>query len=299
MSDRRILLFAPDGQVGWELLRCAQSLGAITTTKRTHDNALLRSDLADPDSICRVVASVKPHIILNAAAYTAVDKAESEPELANKVNHLAPAILAEQAKKLNSVLIHYSTDYVFDGSSQYPYREKDSVNPVSIYGKTKLQGEEAIKAIGGQYFIFRTAWVYGMRGKNFLLTMQRLARERDLLRVVDDQRGAPTWSRSIAEATTQVLAQLISPRLQLNVAELAGIYHMTCNGQTTWYRFAQAILAHAEKQPIIEPISTSEYPTPAKRPAYSSLCNSKLAETFGIRLPAWETALELCLNSDK
>ncbi|ALG68278.1 dTDP-4-dehydrorhamnose reductase [Beggiatoa leptomitoformis] len=300
MSDtRRILLIAPEGQVGWELLRCAQSLGKVTTAKRVHENPQLCIDLANTDSIRRVVETVKPHIILNAAAYTAVDKAESEPELAEQINSTAPAVLAETAKRLNALFVHYSTDYVFDGTNKYPYKETDTTNPVSVYGATKLKGEQAIQAIGGHYFIFRTAWVYGMRGKNFLLTMQRLAGERDLLRVVDDQRGAPTWSRSIAEASTQILAQSLSPRLQLDLTELAGIYHMTCGGNTTWYRFAQAILAHAEKQPTLEPIPTSAYPTPAKRPTYSTLCNSKLAQTFGIRLPDWENALTLCLDAGK
>jgi dTDP-4-dehydrorhamnose reductase len=203
------------------------------------------------------------------------------------------------AKASKAWLVHYSTDYVYDGQKQQPYREEDVVNPMSVYGASKLAGDQAIQAIGGHYLIFRTAWVYGRRGQNFLLTMQRLAKERDELRIVNDQKGTPTWSKMIAEATVQVLAQLNSPLLKVSPETCSGIYHLTCGEQTTWYEFAKAIIAHLDldKPPRILPITTVEYPTPAKRPAYSVLSNAKLTNTFGITLPAWDKALELCLTT--
>jgi dTDP-4-dehydrorhamnose reductase len=295
MSQKRILLIAPTGQVGWELLRCAQPLGTVIPISRV-TNAYGHVDLSNADSVRRIIQDIKPDIILNAAAYTAVDKAEEETELAFQVNGTAPAIMAEESKKINALLVHYSTDYVFDGQSKIAYSEDHKVNPIGTYGKTKLAGEEGIQAIGGEYLIFRTAWVYGIRGKNFLLTMQRLAKERDELRIVSDQIGAPTWSRMISQATVQVLAQLYSPQLSKDKASFSGIYHLTCAGQTSWYEFARAIIAREDKQPNLMPIPTTEYPTPAKRPAYSVLSNQKLQQTFGISLPDWEKTLELCLD---
>ncbi len=289
----RILLLAPTGQVGWELLRCTQTLGNVIAVGR-HTNPTL--DLANPDSIRQMVRDVQPHIIVNAAAYTAVDKAEQESELAYVINGTAPGILAEEARRLSALLVHYSTDYVFDGTHQQPYTEQNNVNPVSAYGASKLAGEQAIQSIGGHYLILRTAWVYGRRGNNFLLTIQRLAKEREELRIVADQFGAPTWSRTIAEATTHILSQLVSPLYQADLDSLSGIYHLTCGGQTTWYDFTKAILKYGEQQPQILPITTAEYPTPAKRPVYSVLANTKLIDTFGITLPAWERALELCME---
>ncbi len=296
MSQKRILLIAPTGQVGWELLRCAQPLGTIIPVSRVA-NAYGQVDLSNADSVRRIIQEVKPDIILNAAAYTAVDKAEEEMELAFQVNGTAPAIMAEEAKKSKTLLVHYSTDYVFDGQNNTAYREDDAVNPIGVYGKTKLAGEEGIEAIGGDYLIFRTAWVYGIRGKNFLLTMQRLAKEREELSIVSDQIGAPTWSFMITQATVQVLTQLYSPQLIADKSQFSGIYHLTCGGQTSWYEFARAIIAREHKQPNLIPIPTSEYPTPAKRPAYSVLSNQKLQQTFGITIPDWEKILELCLNA--
>jgi dTDP-4-dehydrorhamnose reductase len=295
-STKRILLIGPSGQVGWELRRCVQPLGKVISVGRKYSETT-PMDLADPDSIRRVIREVKPALIINAAAYTAVDKAEQEPELAHKINGIAPGILAEECLRLKTLLIHYSTDYVFSGHHTLPYLESDAVNPLGVYGASKLAGEKAIQAIDGQYLIFRTAWVYSLRGKNFLLTMQRLAKERDELKVVADQIGAPTWSRMIAEATIHIIAQLFSPQYPIDFDRFSGIYHLTCAGQTNWYEFAKAIIAHSEKQPRILPITTADYPTPAKRPAYSVLSNAKLANAFGITLPRWEKALELCMDS--
>ncbi len=289
MSNKIILLMGATGQVGWELHRCLSSLGQIYVANRN------RIDLTKPDSIRNVIRELKPNVILNAAAYTAVDNAEKESQLAHTVNAIAPGILAEESHRLNTLLIHYSTDYVFQGEHASPYTEQDIVNPMGEYGKSKLAGEQAIQAVGGRYLILRTAWVYGLRGKNFLLTMQRLAKERSEIKVVNDQIGAPTWSRMIAQATTQILAQLHSPLYQDNIEGLSGIYHLTCAGQTNWYEFAKAIIAYAEKQPHILPITTADYPTPAQRPAYSVLSNVKLTQTLGITLPDWERALALCL----
>lgn len=294
---KRILLIGPTGQVGWELLCCVQSYGQVFAVGRnpTEQPSQAYLDLSDPDSICSVIREVKPDIILNAAAYTAVDKAESEAKSAEIINAIAPGILAEEAKKLNALFVHYSTDYVFDGTQKHAYQETDIVNPCSVYGQTKLAGEQAIQAVGGSYLILRTAWVYGMRGHNFLLTIRRLAQEREQLKIVSDQIGTPTWSRMIAEATVQILAQLNSPLSQVNIDSIAGIYHLTCTGEASWYEFAKAIVAQMDKQPEVLPIMTADYPTPAKRPAFSLLSNDKLATTFGLTLPNWEYALELCL----
>ncbi len=299
-TNQRILLIGTQGQVGWELLRCAQPLGTVFSVDKVSDLFTTDDiDLANPDSIRTVVKKIKPTVILNAAAYTAVDKAEQDIELAHKINGIAPGILAELAKSLGAWLIHYSTDYVYDGQKQQPYQEDDPVNPMSVYGTTKLAGDQAIQSVGGQYLILRTAWVYGRRGQNFLLTMQRLAKEREELRVVNDQRGTPTWSKLIAETTVQILSQLQSPLLKINPEKVTGVYHLTCSGQTTWYDFTKAIVSHLnlDKPPRLVPITTAEYPTAAKRPAYSVLANTKLANTFGVTLPAWDKALELCLTT--
>ena len=295
---KKILLIGFNGQVGWELLRCMQPLGQVITAGRDH-NGQIHIDLAAPDSIRHTIQQIKPDIIVNAAAYTAVDQAEEASELAYLINGTAPGILAEESLRLKALLIHYSTDYVFDGSHTQPYTELDAVNPIGVYGASKLAGEQAIQAVEGQYLILRTAWVYGRRGKNFLLTMQRLAAEREEFSVVNDQIGAPTWSRMIAEATAFLIARWFSPwHQQVDIEKLVGIYHLTCGGQTSWYEFAKAIVAHSEKSPRVLPITTAEYPTPAKRPAYSVLSNTKLANTFGITLPPWDKALELCLDEN-
>jgi dTDP-4-dehydrorhamnose reductase len=291
MQNNKILLIGANGQVAWELLSCLQPLGEVIVASRNNNNYI---DLAKADSIVAIIRKLQPNIIVNAAAYTAVDQAEQETELATAINGTAPEILAEEAKRLQALLIHYSTDYVFNGNNTTPYTETDSVNPLGVYGTTKLAGEQAIQAIADKYLIFRTAWVYGLRGKNFLLTMQRLAKQHDELKIVADQIGAPTWSRLIAEATAQVIAQINSPLYKADIETISGIYHLTCGGETNWYEFAKAILASSKTK--ILPINTVDYPTPAKRPAYSVLSNQKLTNTFGIRLPNWNQALSVCLN---
>lgn len=288
----RILLTGTSGQVGYELQRSLQGLGEIIALDRA------RMDLADLDQVRDVIRQVKPGLIINPAAYTAVDKAESEPELARRINAEAPALMAEEARKLGAAMIHYSTDYVFDGSKPTPYTEDDPTCPVNVYGATKLAGEQAIQAAGIPYLILRTSWVYGMRGKNFLLTMMRLARERDELRVVADQYGAPTWCRTIADTTAHIVAQMqaLTADGGRDVwRERTGIYHLSAQGKTTWYDFTKAILAHPslEKKPVVIPIGSADYPVPARRPANSVLCCDRLTSTF-CGLPAWDSALALC-----
>ena len=296
-DSKKILLIGPYGQVGWELWHSTQPLGKVIIAGRGANQQLqAQINLADPDSIRRVIREIKPSIVLNAAAYTKVDKAEQESELVYRINAIAPGVLAEECLRLKALLIHYSTDYVFDGNHTNPYTEIDTVNPLGVYGTSKLTGEQAIIDIGGQYLILRTAWVYGRRGQNFLLTMQRLAAEREELKIVADQIGAPTWSRMIAQATSHIIAQIYSPLYQLDIKSLSGIYHLTNAGQTNWYEFAKAIIAQSKKQPRLLPITTADYPTPAKRPAYSVLSNAKLSDLFGIKLPAWDQALALALR---
>ena len=276
----RILLTGRYGQVGWELERMLPEVGEVFAFGRDE------LDLADPEQIRETVRLVKPAIIVNAAAYTAVDRAEEEPELAMAINGTAPGILAEEAKKLDALLVHYSTDYVFDGTKAEPYTEEDEPNPLNVYGKTKLAGERAIQATWEKHLIFRTSWVYGMRGKNFLLTILRLAKERDEIRVVDDQFGAPTWCRSLAKATTEILR---------SAPLLPGLYHMTASGHTSWYGFCLATLKLAPQEGLrvrsTVPIHSTDYPTAAKRPKNSQLDCSKLAEAFYITLPPWEETL--------
>jgi len=291
-ARRRILVLGGDGQVAWELRRSLATLGeVIAVGRRTAPHAL---DLMEPETIAPLVEAVRPHWIVNAAAYTAVDKAEQELEAAAAVNATGPGLLAEAAARVGAQLVHYSTDYVFDGRATTPYREDAAPNPQGVYGRTKLDGEEAIAKAGCDWLIFRTAWVYGARGGNFMRTMRRLAREREELRVVADQRGAPTWSRHVAEATAQVLAQLGDDRAAWHRA--CGIYHLTSAGEATWHDFASAIVEHQRSREAIacqrvSAITTADYPTPAQRPAYSVLDNDKLARSFGIRLPDWRDAL--------
>lgn len=282
----KILLTGASGQVGYELQRSLQGLGEVIAVDRA------RMDLADLDQVRSVVRAVRPNLIVNPAAYTAVDKAESEPALARTINALAPAVLAEEAKALGAAMVHYSTDYVFDGTREGAYVETDQPNPVSVYGRTKLEGEQAIAAAGIPHLILRTSWVYGMRGKNFLLTMLRLASEREELRVVNDQHGAPTWSRTIAEITSLVLAR--SPE-QGWWERNSGIYHLTSAGTTTWFQFATAIMEQAQRDCRLIPIKSEEYPQPAARPANSSLNCEKLTRQV-ITLPEWRRALALCMS---
>ncbi|VVE56549.1 dTDP-4-dehydrorhamnose reductase [Pandoraea anhela] len=290
---RRILLTGATGQVGWELARCLQGFGDVHAPGR-HE-----MDLLDTDSVVRTLRDFSPDLIVNPAAYTAVDRAETDEAAAYQVNAVVPGIMAEEAKRLGALVVHYSTDYVFDGTSSTPYREDEPTNPQNAYGRTKLAGEAAIVASGANHLVLRTSWVYGARGANFLLTVQRLARERDELRIVADQHGAPTWCRTIAALTSQVLVQGLT---QTGVdadfwRERGGLYHLTAAGQTTWHGFTEAILdvSAPEKRPKVVAIPTSAYPLPARRPAYSVLDNDKLARNFGVRAPDWRDALKLCL----
>jgi dTDP-4-dehydrorhamnose reductase len=281
---RKILLTGKNGQVGWELQRTLAPLGEVVAVGRQV------LDLSNPDSIRATIREIKPDLIVNPAAYTAVDMAESEPDLAMAINGVAPGIMAEEARKLGAALIHYSTDYVFDGRKTAPYTEDDAPNPINVYGKTKLVGEDAIRAAGIPHLILRTSWVYGTRGKNFLLTIRRLAQERDELKIVDDQIGAPTWSRMIAEATGQITAQLRS-----DLMDVSGTYNLTAGGQTSWHGFTREILRNMQLATKLTPIPSTAYPLPAARPRYSILSGNKLSTTFGLRLPTWNTSLALCI----
>src|SRR5580704_11257776 len=290
MSDPKILIFGRAGQVGWELREKLARLGQVTSVGTPE------VDFAKPESIRAAVRAAKPTVIVNAAAFTAVDKAESTPELAWAINAVAPGVIAEEAKKLGSLLVHYSTDYVYDGSKSGPWVETDAPNPLNVYGKTKLAGDDAIAAVSGDYLILRTSWVYGARGSNFLLTMLRLAKERPELRIVNDQIGSPTTSECIAQATAQIVAQVLAPA-GVGLAGRSGVYHLTNSGATTWFGFARAFLIKQAECPTLIPIWTSEYPLPAERPRNSVLSCEKLAETFGVRMPAWRKGLELVLET--
>lgn len=284
----KILVTGKSGQVGYELMRSLQPLGEVIGIDQDH------MDLADLDQVRDVIRRVQPGLIVNPAAYTAVDKAETEPDLAMRINGLAPGVMAEEAAKLGAAIVHYSTDYVFDGTKQEPYTEADQPCPLNVYGRTKLAGEQAIAASGVPHLIFRTSWVYGMRGKNFLLTMMKLAAERDELRIVADQHGAPTWCRTLADTTACILAQARGARDSAAWwRENGGLYHLTAQGATTWHGFADALLEQADRKPVLVPISSSEYPVPAARPANSRLSCAALMERFG-HLPHWRDALTLC-----
>ena len=301
----KILLTGKNGQLGDDLQHMLPRLGDVVAT----DSEQL--DLARPDEIRRVIREVRPTFIVNAAAYTAVDQAENDEPAARAINTEALAVLAEEAKKIGAALIHYSTDYVFDGCKNLPYDEHDQPNPINVYGMTKLVGEQGIRNSGVDHLIFRTAWLYSTRGKNFLLTILRLATQRAELRIVHDQIGAPTWSREIASATVKTLEQLYTGTdIAVAWAERGGTYHMTAGGKTNWHEFAEAILEEAaqtrntatwfrgathgkelQTRRVI-PIATSDYPTPARRPAYSVLSNSKFNRVFGIQLPDWRKQLK-------
>lgn len=300
-SNRPILIIGSAGQVGFELARALSGLSPIVSL----DRAAL--SLTDPAAIRSVVAEIRPSIIVNAAAYTAVDRAETDFETAKAVNADAPALLAECANSIGAGLIHYSTDYVFSGDRRRDaqdagYREDDATGPLNAYGITKLLGEQAVVSIARRYLVFRTSWVYGLRGKNFLLTMLRLARERGELKVVADQYGAPTWSRTIATLTGHALAQ--SAAVGLNVdnwwAEKSGIYHLTSGGVTTWADFASEIfrlaISDETARPKVTRITSSEYPTAVARPSNSVLCNEKLRSQFSLEPPTWQAGLALCLG---
>jgi dTDP-4-dehydrorhamnose reductase len=287
----KILLIGKNGQVGWELCRTLAPLAEVVAVDYPEIN------LADTPALRQLVAGTRPAVVVNAAAYTAVDKAETEAELCRQINAVAPGVLAEEAKKIGALMVHYSTDYIFDGTKTSPYVETDAPNPLGAYGRTKLEGDRAVKASGADHLIFRLCWVYGARGQNFMLTMQRLAREREKLRVVGDQFGCPTWSRMIAETTALALKQVLAGA---DRSAFNGEYHLAAGGQTDWHEFASRIIEwmpEAERKcRAVESITTPEYPTPAKRPAYSVLDCGKLQKTFGLRLPHWETSLRQVLD---
>ena len=288
----KILLFGKNGQVGRELGKVLGALGELIACDRKN------FDLTEPELIREKIRLLQPDVIVNAAAYTAVDKAESEPDLAMMINGAAPGIIAEEAARLDALLIHYSTDYVFDGAKAVPYTEKDIPNPQNSYGRSKLAGELAIGKGAARYLIFRTSWVYDAQGKNFLNTIKRLGGERRELTIVNDQIGAPTWSREIARATVQAIEKYLA---HPDPEQINGIYHLTAQGQTSWFGFAQTaakygLFDNIDHPPVLRAISSAEFPTPAKRPMYSVMSNAKLCNQFGIQLPDWEDSLQECLQ---
>jgi dTDP-4-dehydrorhamnose reductase len=279
-----ILLTGAGGQLGSELAPLLAAHGDVLATDRR------RLDLADPDALVAAVRAARPRLIVNAAAYTAVELAEKETALAQAVNARAPGILAQEAKRIGAVLIHFSTDYVFGGERSTPYPEEAPTHPLNAYGVSKRDGEEAIAATGARALTLRTSWVYGLTGKNFLLTIRRLAAEREELRIVADQVGVPNWSRTLAEATARIVAAGL-PAL----AERSGLYHLSSSGQASWYEFAGAIVGDRPRPRVI-PITTDQYPLPARRPAYGVLSTERFVRTFGFSLPDWRAELERCLR---
>ncbi len=317
----KILLIGSNGQVGWELARTLLPLGEVVALNRE------QADLTDLGKLRATLQTIRPDVIVNAAAYTAVDKAETERDLAFLINAQAVELLAQEAKNLDALLIHYSTDYVFDGTKDAPYFENDATNPLNVYGESKLAGELAIQASGADYLICRTTWVFAARGNNFVKSILRLAAERDELNIVADQIGAPTWARLIAESTSHIVRQAQQERGAKTFE--SGIFNLTSAGETSWHGFAEKIveLKHIPPAPlqraeenlnslasfegggaiargvcfncVINPIPTSEYPTPAKRPANSRLSTDRLTQRFGLTMPTWETTLKLCLDELK
>jgi dTDP-4-dehydrorhamnose reductase len=270
----KILLVGRNGQVGWELEKALQPLGTVLAT----DRAAL--DLADGDAVRRVIREAKPDLIVNAAAYTAVDKAESEPDVAMQINGVAPGVMAEEAKRLGAMLVHYSSDYVFDGRKTSPYTEDDVPNPLGAYGRSKLEGDQRIRASGCRHLILRTSWVYGPRGKNFYLTIARKAAAGEPLRVVNDQRGVPTTSGFLADNTLELLRR-----------QAAGLVNLVPSGETTWYEFAREIVRLAGSRSGVDPITTEQFPTAARRPRYSVLDKARAEKALGRPLPDWRTLL--------
>ena len=315
-TQPKILLIGKNGQLGCELQRKLPEYGEVVAVGREE------LDLTISDEIRRIIRQTRPDLIVNAAAYTAVDQAEADGQTARQINALAPGIMAEEARQIGAALIHYSTDYVFDGAKKSPYDESDCTNPLNVYGCTKLAGEAAIEKSGARYFIFRTGWLYSMRGRNFLTTVLRLARQREELRIVNDQIGSPTWAREAASGTAKVLARLSNDRISSEpngLSELSGVYHLSAGGAGSWYDFAAAILEDAHLIPAprrnigaaisvesmdkliiarrVEPIAAAEYPAAAQRPAYSVLSNLRISQVFGVQLPDWRTQLQSALQS--
>jgi dTDP-4-dehydrorhamnose reductase len=292
----KILLFGRNGQVGWELQRSLAPLGELVALD--HDSKELCGDFTNLEGLAKTVRSVKPDVIVNAAAHTAVDKAESEAELVRTINALAPGVLAQEAARVNAWLIHYSTDYVFDGSGEKPWLESDATAPLSVYGATKLEGEQLIQQSGCKRLIFRTSWVYGARGGNFARTMLKLAGERDSLNVIDDQHGAPTGADLLADVTAHAI------RTARQRPEVAGLYHLTAAGETTWHGYARFVIDFARRAGVelkvapgaIKAVPTSAFPTPAKRPHNSRMDTTRLRRTFDLSLPSWETGVARMLS---
>ena len=291
----KILLLGQGGQVGWELQRALAPLGEVVGLD--HDSTELHGDFSRPEALAATVAAVKPDLIVNAAAHTAVDKAESEPELARAINATAPGVLARCAAETGAWLVHYSTDYVFDGSGDAARDEEAATGPLSVYGQTKLEGEDLIRASGCKHLILRTSWVFAARGGNFAKTMLRLAGERERLTVIDDQIGAPTGADLLADLTAQMARQAMSSEI-----DLSGVYHAVAAGETSWHGYARFVIEHARqrgrelKVQAIDPVPTSAFPTPARRPHNSRLSTQKLQQVFGLRLPPWQQGVERMLT---
>lgn len=284
---KKILIFGKNGQIGRELQKVLANSGNVIALGSAE------ADFTKPDLLSQTLQKLKPDIIVNAAAYTAVDKAESDKEQALLVNGIASGILAKEARRLGALLIHYSTDYVFNGESSSPYTEDHAPHPINVYGETKLYGEKAIQDADCNHLILRTSWVYGTRGNNFLLKMLQRAKEKNELRVVVDQIGSPTWSHQIAQATAQILE-----RIENETGDKKwGIYHLTAAGHTSWHGFAEQIFSYYENKPKVTAILSREYPVPAPRPKYSVLSTLKLQKTFGLNMLAWEQSLQLCLTN--
>jgi dTDP-4-dehydrorhamnose reductase len=280
----KILVTGAGGQLGAELVTSLRAVGDVVATTRAS------LDVSDADAVAGAFASIRPDIVVNAAAYTAVDRAETERARAFAVNADGPGFLAEASQRTGAMLVHYSTDYVFDGAASAPYEETTQVAPLSVYGESKLEGERRVAASGASALVFRTSWVYALEHANFLTTIRRLATQRDELRIVDDQIGVPNWSRALARATARVLG--------LDRDELAartGLYHLTCAGETTWFRFAEAFLRDMPRVRLVA-ITTAEYPTPARRPRYGVLDTTKFVRAFGFALPDWRDTLKACLS---
>ena len=294
----KILVIGREGQVGWELARVLAPLGPLTCLGRPE------LDLREPDRIRRTLAEARPDVVVNAAAYTAVDRAEQEPELAHQVNALAPAVLAEAARDCEAAFIHFSTDYVFDGAQSRPYREDDDPNPLSVYGRTKLEGEQRIHRVGGASLILRTSWVFSLRRPCFVTQVLHWAHTQDRLRIAQDQVGSPTWARLLAEATGMLLVRL-GPNPAQALSGLSGIYHLAASNSASRLEWARQILRldpNADQQRLtaeaIEPAYSRNFPTPATRPAFSALDSSRFASAFGLRLPSWEEGLRLAMDPD-
>jgi dTDP-4-dehydrorhamnose reductase len=290
----RLLVTGTRGQVGWELSRSLLPLGDVVALDRR------QCDFSRPELLPGLIRSIKPDVIVNAAAYTAVDKAEREEKLASTINGTAVGVIAEEARKAGILLVHYSTDYVFDGAKQMPYTEDDAPNPINAYGRSKLAGDIAVRQAGGAYVILRTSWVYAGRGHNFLDTILRLASEREELRIVDDQIGAPTWARDIADATALIIRAICQEQTQGQFA--SGLFNLIASGATSWHGFAKAILEDAtrlgllQRVPQLKPIPSEEYPLPAARPKNSRLAGDRISERFGIALPDWKQGLARCIE---